>query len=108
METPCLRTYRRVSLLSGFRVCVRTRKEAAGLYSVLGGSSLLQQGELDFSPAENRFLSKEWALALDFSRPALKRIIRVEYSPATLKRCFPLLKQRAPTRLEVENPRLLF
>jgi hypothetical protein len=29
--------------------------------------------------------------------PALKRRIKVELFPATLKRCFPLLKQRAPT-----------
>jgi hypothetical protein len=36
-------------------------------------------------------------LALDFSRPALKRMITVEHTPATLKRCFPPLKQRAPT-----------
>jgi hypothetical protein len=34
-----------------------------------------------------------------FSRPAVKRMIKVEFSSATLKRCFPLLKQRAPTHL---------
>src|ERR1700730_9061530 len=33
-----------------------------------------------------------------FSKPALKRIIEVQFS-ATLKRCSPLLKQRAPTKL---------
>jgi hypothetical protein len=32
-------------------------------------------------------------------RPALKRMIKVEVFSATLKRCFPLLKQRAPTLL---------
>ena len=37
-----------------------------------------------------------------FSRPALKRMINVELFPATLKRCFPLLKQRAPTKLREE------
>jgi len=31
-----------------------------------GGSPLLQQGELDFSPAEKRFIPKGRALALDF------------------------------------------
>ncbi len=31
--------------------------------------------------------------------PALKRVIIFELFPATLKRCFPLLKQRAPTNL---------
>jgi hypothetical protein len=71
--------------------------KTADLHSVFGGSPLLQQGELDFSPAENRFIAKEWALAPDFSRPALKRMIRVEHSVATLKRHCPLLKQRAPT-----------
>jgi hypothetical protein len=39
------------------------------------------------------------SLALDFLRPALKRMIKVELFSATLKRCFPLLKQRAPTIL---------
>jgi peptidyl-prolyl cis-trans isomerase SurA len=62
-----------------------------------GGSPLLQQGELDFSPAEKCLISQTWALAPGFLRPALKRILRVELFPATLKRCFPLLKQRAPT-----------
>jgi peptidyl-prolyl cis-trans isomerase SurA len=62
-----------------------------------GGSLLLQQGELDFSPAEKPIISTLWALALGFLRPALKRTLRVELFPATLKRCFPLLKQRAPT-----------
>jgi peptidyl-prolyl cis-trans isomerase SurA len=62
-----------------------------------GGSPLLQQGELDFSPAGKPLISKPWALALAFLRPALKRTIRVELFSAMLKRCFPLLKQRAPT-----------
>jgi hypothetical protein len=35
-----------------------------------------------------------------FSRPALKRIVKVQPFSATLKRCSPLLKQRAPTKLE--------
>jgi hypothetical protein len=35
------------------------------LYQRSGGSPLLQQGELDFSPAEKRFLKDGWALALD-------------------------------------------
>jgi hypothetical protein len=30
--------------------------------------------------------------------PALKRLIEVKLFTATLKRCFPLLKQRAPTK----------
>jgi len=66
-----------------------------------GGSPPLQQGALDFSPAETRFISQEWALAPG-SRPALKRMIEIELFPATLKRCFPLLKQRAPTKLRGE------
>jgi hypothetical protein len=36
-----------------------------------------RRGELDSSPTENRFISREWAFALDFSSPALKRMIRV-------------------------------
>ena len=46
-----------------------------------------------------RFLPGSHAdsLALDFRGPALKRIIKVELFSATLKRCFPLLKQMAPT-----------
>jgi hypothetical protein len=45
-----------------------------------------------------RFLPGSHAdyLALNFSWPALKRRIKVELFSATLKRCFPLLKQRAP------------
>jgi hypothetical protein len=57
------------------------------------------------SSGKNRFIAKDWALALDPSRPALKRMITVQHSPATLKRCFPLLKQMAPAR--GVNPRLL-
>jgi hypothetical protein len=34
--------------------------------SGFGGSPLLQQGELDFSPAEKPFIFEGWALALDF------------------------------------------
>jgi hypothetical protein len=38
---------------------VRTGKEAGDLSAPeFGGSPLLQQGELDFSPAEKRFLSE--------------------------------------------------
>jgi hypothetical protein len=37
-----------------------------------------------------------------FSWPALKRMIKVEPFPATRKRCFPLLKQRDPTKLRGE------
>src|ERR1039458_5606024 len=43
----------------------------------LGGSPLLQQGELDFSPAEKQSILK-WALALGFSLPALKRVIKAD------------------------------
>jgi peptidyl-prolyl cis-trans isomerase SurA len=62
-----------------------------------GGSPLLQQGEVDFSPAGKPLISKPWALAPGFLAPALKRTISVELFSATLKRCFPLLKQRAST-----------
>jgi hypothetical protein len=42
-------------------------KEAADIiHPEFGGSPLLQQGELDFSPAEKRFIAKGRALALDF------------------------------------------
>jgi peptidyl-prolyl cis-trans isomerase SurA len=54
-----------------------------------GGSPLLQQGELDFSPAGKPLISKPWALAPGCLTPALKRTIRVELFSATLKRCFP-------------------
>jgi hypothetical protein len=42
-----------------------------------GESPLLQQGELDFSPAEKQSILK-WALALGFSPPALKRVIKAD------------------------------
>ena len=44
----------------------------------------------------------------DSSRPALRRLIEIELFLATLKRCFPLLKQRAPTTLEPEQEKLCF
>jgi hypothetical protein len=37
------------------------------------------------------------------ARPALKRIIKVQLFSATLKRCSPLLKQRAPTMLGMDD-----
>jgi hypothetical protein len=37
--------------------------------------------------------------------PALKRTIKIEFFPATLKRCFPLLKQRAPTGFSLKPAR---
>jgi hypothetical protein len=36
-------------------------------------------------------------------KPALKRTITTEFFSATLKRCFPLLKQRAPTGISVRG-----
>jgi hypothetical protein len=39
----------------------------------------------------------------EFSRPALKRTIKVQLLCATLKRCSPLLKQGAPTKLVAER-----
>src|ERR1700685_290226 len=50
----------------------------------------------------NAFYLSRMGFSPGFSRPALKRIIKVELFPATLKRCFPLLKQRAPTKLREE------
>jgi len=50
------------------------------VHSEVGGSPLIQQGELDFSPAEKPPISKLWALALGFLRPALKRTITIELS----------------------------
>jgi hypothetical protein len=56
---------------------------------------------------ERRRLTADWrrlqwrvdqgAHALGLPRPALKRTIKIDFFLATLKRCFPLLKQRAPT-----------
>jgi hypothetical protein len=72
-------------------------KGTAGPSATVVGAPCFSRGELDLSPAEKRLLCKEWALALGPSMPALKRRIKAELFPATLKRCFPLLKQRAPT-----------
>ena len=44
------------------------------------GAPLLQQGELDFSPADKESIL-ERALALVFSNAALKRVIRAELFP---------------------------
>jgi hypothetical protein len=81
---------------------VRTRKEGADLSipSVVG-APCFSRGSWTSVQRKNRFIAKDWALALDLSRPALKRMITVEHSPAALKRCFLLLKQRAPTKLGV-------
>jgi peptidyl-prolyl cis-trans isomerase SurA len=51
------------------------------LHSELGATPLLQQGELDFSPAGKPLIFKPWALALGFLTPALKRTIRVKLFP---------------------------
>jgi hypothetical protein len=37
--------------------------------------------------------------------PALKRTIEIEFFPATLKRWFPLLQQRAPTGFPLKPAR---
>jgi hypothetical protein len=47
-----------------------------------------------------RFISLGMGFSPGFPRPALKRTIEVELFSATLKRCFPLLKQGAPTTKE--------
>ena len=57
-----------------------------------GGSWTSVQRKSDFIPKRTGF-------SPGFSRPALKRIIEVQLFSATLKRCSPLLKQRAPTKL---------
>src|SRR3984957_17499869 len=62
----------------------------------LVGAPCFSRGELDFSPAEERVIQRT-GFSPGLSRPALKRMIKVELLSATLKRCFPLLKQRAPT-----------
>jgi peptidyl-prolyl cis-trans isomerase SurA len=59
-----------------------------------GGILLLQQAELDFSPAEKPTISKLWALALGFLRPALKRTISIELS-SLLSRQATALSQSA-------------
>jgi hypothetical protein len=78
-------------------VCGRTRKEGAEC----GGSPLLQQGELDFSPAENRFIAKDRALAPDFSAASAKAHDHSRTLSRNAEALLPLLKQRAPTRLGV-------
>jgi hypothetical protein len=45
----------------------RTEKKAANLSTPrLVGAPCFSRGELDFSPADKSFISKEWALALVF------------------------------------------
>jgi hypothetical protein len=48
--------------MTRFLLCIRARLGPPES----GGSPLLQQGELDFSPAEKRLISQGWALALAF------------------------------------------
>jgi peptidyl-prolyl cis-trans isomerase SurA len=73
---------------AGIFLLKQRKLDRSYVHSENGGSPLLQQGELDFSPAEKPILSKLWALALGFLRPVLKRTLRVELFPARLKRCF--------------------
>jgi hypothetical protein len=54
-----------------------------------GGSPLLQQGELDFSPVEKRFFFSGMGFSPGVSRPALKRMIKVELSPRNAKALLP-------------------
>ena len=58
------------------------------LGKAFGGSPLLQQGELDFSPAEKELLLK-WALALGFSIASANARDRSRALPGALKRSFP-------------------
>ena len=64
--------------------------------AVPGGSPLLQQGELDFSPAENKSILK-WALALVFV-PGAKARDQSRPFPGALKRSFPRINAGAPTK----------
>ena len=72
---------------------------------------MLQQGELDFSPAEasSRYFP---IVGLQPRIPALKRqkIIMKTRLSAALKRCFPLLRgpRQAPVRGPHEGPHLAF
>jgi len=82
----------------------RCRRSPPGVWweppASAGGAGLQSSG--------NAFYLSRMGFSPGFSRPALKRIINVELFPATLKRCFPLLKQRAPTKLRGGDLRLLF
>jgi hypothetical protein len=62
------------------------------------------RGKLDFSPAEGRSKVRTGFSPGRFPRPALKRMINIKLFPATLKRCFPLLKQRASTKIRFSRP----
>jgi len=74
----------------------RCRRSPPGVWweppASAGGAGLQSSG--------NAFYLSRMGFSPGFSRPALKRMIKVELFPATLKRCFPLLKQRAPTKLQ--------
>ncbi len=75
----------------GFTACWKT------LVNALGGSPLLQQGELDFSPAEKCSISI-WALAPVVQIPGAKARDQSSTSPGALKRSFPRINAGAPTK----------
>ena len=84
-SVPDLHPTRKRSQISPFRVWWEPP-------ALAGGAGLQSSG--------NAFYLSRMGFSPGFSRPALKRMIKVELFPATLKRCFPLLKQRAPTKLQ--------
>jgi hypothetical protein len=64
-----------------------------------------RRGELDSSPTENRFISREWAFALDFSSPALKRMIRVGLLFRNAEALLPSAKAQGSHPTRGEDPR---
>ena len=66
----------------------------------LVGAPCFSRGELDFSPADKRFTSKGWALALDFYRPALKRMIKPELFSRNAEALLPSAKAEGSHRLQ--------
>jgi hypothetical protein len=65
-------------------------KVQRSLHTELGGSPLLQQGELDFSPAIKPFILTQTLKPLRFSMQALKRMIKVDLFCTTLKWSAPI------------------
>src|SRR5258708_34256020 len=84
---------------TGLSVCMRTGKEAADLSAPsLVGAPCFSRGSWTSVQRKSVSFRRE-GFSPGFSRPSLKRIIKVELLCATLKALLPLLKQGTPTRL---------
>jgi hypothetical protein len=72
---------------------VKTRQEGADLsIPSMVGAPCFSRGSWTSSPAENRFIAKDWALALDLSSPALKRMITGELLSRNAEALLPSAK----------------